>query len=415
MQNKGYSVYLHLGPIPNDWHVVNAQDICTKITDGTHDTPSPTKHGVPYIKSVHIKKGTIRFDDCLFLCQEDHDIIFKRCNPAKGDLLIVNIGIGNIGHCAYVDVDFEFSMKNIALLKPDPKLINDRYLYHYYKSRQQKVTHSTKTGGAQPFLSLRDLKKLKIVVPPILEQCKISQILSTWDKAISTTESLIANSQQQKKSLTQQLLTGKKRFTEFGDEWSLVRLGSLLIEGKERNKSNTISRVLSVTNHSGFVLPEEQFSKRVASKNVTNYKVVRKGQFGYNPSRINVGSFARLDFYDVGLLSPMYVIFSVNESQLNSDYFMNWMSSNEAKQRILGSTQGSVRDSVGFDALSSFPFKLPSFPEQQKIASVLTAADQEIDTLQQKLSHLKQEKKALMQQLLTGKRRVIVDNEMEAA
>lgn len=179
---------------------------------------------------------------------------------------------------------------------------------------------------------------------------------------------------------------------------------------KTRNKDNSIDRVLSVTNHSGFVLPEDQFSKRVASDDVSNYKVVKNGEYGYNPSRLNVGSFARLDSYEEGLLSPMYVVFSVNEKLLNSDYFMNWMSSNEAKQRISGSTQGSVRDSVGFDSLCGFPFKLPPMEEQQKIAAVLSTADQEISALQQKLEALKQEKKALMQQLLTGKRRVKIDD-----
>ena len=163
-----------------------------------------------------------------------------------------------------------------------------------------------------------------------------------------------------------------------------------------------------MTNHSGFVLPENQFSKRIASDEVSNYKVVIKGQFGYNPSRINVGSFARLDQFDNGLLSPMYVVFSITSEKLDSDFFLYWMKSNEAKQRINNSTQGSVRDSVGFDAISSFALKLPKIQEQRKIAKVLSLADQEIETLQKKLDYLKQEKKALMQQLLTGKKRVKV-------
>jgi type I restriction enzyme S subunit len=87
------------------------------------------------------------------------------------------------------------------------------------------------------------------------------------------------------------------------------------------------------------------------------------------------------------------------------------MSSNEAKQRILGSTQGSVRDSVKFDALSRFPFSLPPLEEQQKIAFVLTNLDKKIKLIQQQLADLKQEKKALMQQLLTGKRRVKIGKE----
>ncbi|MBX3630762.1 MAG: restriction endonuclease subunit S [Nitrosomonas sp.] len=268
---------------------------------------------------------------------------------------------------------------------------------------------SMRTG--MPKVNRSDLGAIKIALPPLPEQKKIARILSTWDRAIEVTERLLNNSHQQKKALMQQLLTGKKRLPGFSGEWKEIRLKNVLVEGKERNKDSAIDRVLSVTNRNGFVLPEEQFSKRVASDNVSNYKIVRKGQFGYNPSRLNVGSFARLNAYDVGILSPMYVVFRIKENLLNSNYFLVWMSSNEAKQRILSSTQGSVRDSVGFDALCSFPFKLPSTEEQQKIASVLSAADKEIEILEQKLGCLRQEKKALMQQLLTGKRRVKMDEE----
>jgi len=284
------------------------------------------------------------------------------------------------------------------------------YLYHYMLSPgffKTAIAMSMRTG--MPKINRSDLNAVRIVLPPLPEQKKIAQILSTWDQAITATERLLENSQQRKKGLMQQLLTGKKRLPGFEGEWEYVRLKELLTEEKTRNKDLSISRVLSVTNHSGFVLPEDQFSKRVASDNVSNYRVVRKGQYGYNPSRLNVGSFARLDRYDEGLLSPMYVVFSVDETRLNNDYFLNWMKSNEAKQRIAGSTQGSVRDSVGFDALCSFPFRLPPIDEQQEIAKVLTISDQEIDSLKQRISCLQQEKKALMQQLLTGKRRVQVE------
>lgn len=292
--------------------------------------------------------------------------------------------------------------------------IATEFAYYYLYSKTQYFRDVIAPGVGQPNLNTELIGDFPIPVPPLPEQKKIAQILSTWDKAITTTEQLLANSQQQKKALMQQLLTGKKRLLDkngdrFSGEWKDIRLKSVLREVKTRNKDNSIDRVLSVTNHSGFVLPEDQFSKRVASDDVSNYKVVKKGEYGYNPSRLNVGSFARLDSYEEGLLSPMYVVFSVNEKILNSDYFMNWMSSNEAKQRISGSTQGSVRDSVGFDSLCGFPFKLPPMAEQQKIAAVLSTTDQEISALQQKLDTLKQEKKALMQQLLTGKRRVTIE------
>ncbi|TNH29407.1 restriction endonuclease subunit S, partial [Testudinibacter sp. TR-2022] len=303
---------------------------------------------------------------------------------------------------------------NMMRIQSDSSVINPDYLIYILNSKPSRNYFRTvaKRAVAQCSINQQDIKSLIFFFPPLPEQTKIAQILTTWDNAIRTTEQLIQNSEQQKQALMQQLLTGKKRLFDengkrFSGEWEKVRLGDLLNEVKARNQNDAIQRVLSVTNHSGFVLPEEQFSKRVASENVSNYKVVKQGQFAYNPSRLNVGSFTRLDKFSDGILSPMYVVFAV-KSSLNSDFFLYWMQSHEAKQRIKNSTQGSVRESVGFDALCSFPLRIPPLLEQQKIAAVLTAADNEIDTLKQTLCRLKTEKQALMQQLLTGKKRVFV-------
>ncbi len=313
---------------------------------------------------------------------------------------------GELSNCSYPDLMMRFRV--------DPKKADLDYVEQKIRSSSTRNYYKSRAAGSSSTMvkiNKSVVAKTPIQLPPLPEQKKISKILLAWDRAIEGTDKLLSNSQKQKKSLMQQLLTGKKRLQGFNDEWEEIRLKSLLQEEKARNKDSSIQRVLSVTNHSGFVLPEEQFSKRVASSNVSNYKIVKRGEFAYNPSRINVGSFARLENHDEGILSPMYVVFSVKEEFIFSDFFFQWMSSHHAKQRILSSAQGSVRDSVSFQALCAFPFSLPSLKEQQKIASVLSSADKEIETLQQKLELLKQEKKALMQQLLTGKRRVKIDEE----
>ena len=304
-----------------------------------------------------------------------------------------------------------FGSTEFHVLRANGKAIS-KYLYYLTNSHEFRIRGEMNMQGSagQKRVTTDYLKSYKVNLPPLAEQKKIAEILSTWDKAIETVEKLVANSQQQKKALMQQLLTGQKRLLDddgvtFGDEWEKTHLKNLLKEEKSRNKDKAITRVLSVTNHSGFVLPENQFSKRVASDEVSNYKVVKKGQFGYNPSRINVGSFARLDNFENGILSPMYVVFEISTPKLDSNFFNFWMQSHEAKQRINNSTQGSVRDSVGFDAMASFPFKLPTIKEQEKIAQVLTLADREIDLYKEQLDKLKLEKKALMQQLLTGQKR----------
>lgn len=331
------------------------------------------------------------------------DIVINRVNS------LTHLGKSILWRASETEIVYESNMMRIQPHSPE---ILPEFLIRILQSdnAREHFRKVAKRAVAQCSINQQDVKALTFPLPTIFEQKKIAQILSTWDKAIATTEKLLENSQKQKQALMQQLLTGKKRLHGFSDNWKHTKLKVLIEEGKLRNQNLAVDRVLSVTNHSGFVLPEDQFSKRVASDNVSNYKIVKRGQYGYNPSRLNVGSFARLDDYEIGILSPMYVVFSIDEYKLNSDFFYNWMQSNEAKQRIKNSTQGSVRDSVGFDALSSFSIKLPPLTEQLKIASVLNVADKGIQTIQTKLNFLKEEKKALMQQLLTGKRRVKVEH-----
>jgi type I restriction enzyme S subunit len=182
----------------------------------------------------------------------------------------------------------------------------------------------------------------------------------------------------------------------------LSHIYSFASEVSERNRNSFITNVLSVTNKNGFVLQKNNFERRIASDDLSNYKVVRCGMFAYNPSRINVGSIARLDCWNEGVLSPMYVAFSIDENLVDSDYFLNWLRSDKAQQKISNSAQGSVRETVSFNDLSSIKIPLPPLPEQIAIAEILSTADEEISILKRKLDALKLQKRGLMQKLLTG-------------
>src|SRR5690625_3237785 len=408
--------------VPEGWTETYLGEVITHKKGFAFNSGSYRDKGIRIVRISDTTRNSVHSENPVYLAEEDANGL-ENYKLTKDDIILSTVGSrphlldSMVGKAVKVPLEADGSLLNQNLVKVIPKAskITNEYLYEMLKNNRFIYIISTLVhrNANQVSITLSDLIQYQFVLPPLPEQKKIAQILSAWDKAITTTEQLLANSQQRKKALMQQLLTGKKRLLDkngvrFSGEWKDIRLKSVISKVKTRNKDNSIDRVLSVTNHSGFVLPEDQFSKRVASDDVSNYKVVKKGEYGYNPSRLNVGSFARLDSYEEGLLSPMYVVFSVNEKILNSDYFMNWMSSNEAKQRISGSTQGAVCGSVGFRSLGGLPFNLPPVEEQQKSASVLSTADQEISALQQKLDALKQEKKALMQQLLTGKRRVLV-------
>lgn len=116
-----------------EWTQKQLLEVSTKITDGTHDTPKPITEGIPYLTAIHIKDGSIDYENCYFLPKEIHGAIYKRCNPEKDDLLIVNIGAGT-ANCAINTVDYEFSLKNVALVKPNKTAIDPNYLEQYQRN-----------------------------------------------------------------------------------------------------------------------------------------------------------------------------------------------------------------------------------------------------------------------------------------
>ena len=157
-------------------------------------------------------------------------------------------------------------------------------------------------------LNSEQLRQLPVLLPPIFEQQRITALISSWGLAIEKTERLIAaKGRHYTHELSRLISQGR---------YSHSHLAKFAHEVSERNRGGNEARVLSVTNSRGFVLPEDQFERRVASADLSNYKVVTRGQYAYNPSRINVGSIARLDDWDLGVLSPMYVVFGLDRKSV---------------------------------------------------------------------------------------------------
>ena len=157
-------------------------DVCTKITDGTHDTPARYNSGYLLITGKNIRSSGIIFDDIEFVSAEDHKIIYNRCNPEYGDVLYTNIGV-NYGTACYNNLDYEFSMKNVALLKPNQKLINSYYLWECLNIMRDYILSMNQVGGAQTFMGLATIKKITIPVPPIELQNQFADFVKQTDKS----------------------------------------------------------------------------------------------------------------------------------------------------------------------------------------------------------------------------------------
>jgi type I restriction enzyme S subunit len=168
------------------------QELCNLITDGTHDSPKLLPSGIPFIKGKHISSGRIDFDNCDFISEADHRVVISRSKPEKGDTLFSNIG--SVGDAAFIDTDTEFSIKNIALFKPDPTKIVPKYLYYLLRSdRVRNEFLAIKSGAAQPFLSLGTLRGHSVHYHSCLEvQKRIASILGAYDDLIEVNRRRVA-------------------------------------------------------------------------------------------------------------------------------------------------------------------------------------------------------------------------------
>ena len=313
----------------------------------------------------------------------------------KGKVTVVGRGVG-LGTSFARDNGFG-AIGRLVVLTPKENLSN-----HYLESYINNKVHFFVESAAIPQLTGEQIASYKIAIPSLPEQKEIEKYIQLWDTAIEKQSELIEKLKLRKRALMQQLLTGKKRLKRFGGG-AFLRLGNYISECNRRN--NGCNRVLSVTNTRGFILQEEQFDKIVASNNTSNYKVVRRGEFAYNPSRVNVGSLAMLNEYDEGILSPMYIVFKANKT-IDKTYLLQCLQSWWFRGHIPAYTQGSVRDCLSFDGLCSMKFYIPSLENQKAISAILEQADKEINFANKKLESLQSQKRGLMQQLLTGKKRI---------
>lgn len=352
-----------------------------------------TEDGIPVVMPKDIYGGKIKTDAIARTSIEKSKNLQKHFLQ-EGDILFPRRG--DLGRIAVASKDNEGWICGTGCLRARlSEGVLPKYI-HQFVLMPQVVRWLENNALGQTMLNLNTtiIGELPVYAPPMETQESIADALHTWDNAIEKTEALITAKEKQFEWLTSNLINraGHKRTSASG----------LMTEVSKRNKNSTIERVLSVTNHSGFVLPEEQFERRVASANVSNYKVVEQGQYAYNPSRINVGSIARLDDWENGILSPMYVVFKLDTKKVCSDYFLHWLNSSEARQRIKNSAQGSVRETVSFKDLGAINIPLPAMDVQKDVTYKLNLAQKELILLKKTLEQYRSQKRGLMQKLLTG-------------
>jgi len=276
-----------------------------------------------------------------------------------------------------------------------------------------------RSKGGQPLVSQKPIYSTKFFLPPLPEQRKIVDILSTWDRAIETTEALLATARTQKRALMQSLLTGKRRFPGFeGQEWKEVRLGDIGatfngLTGKAKDdfgQGQSFITYLNIFQNSRIDLSK---GGQVSVGHNEKQNRVRWGDIFFTtssetPNEVGMSSVLLDEPDDVYLNSFCFGFRLHDFKTLRPEYARFMFRGQDFRRELHRLAQGATRYNLSKGNLMKTPLRLPSIEEQECIAGVLEAAQTEEDSFVDDLTKLRTGKKALMQQLLTGKRRVVV-------
>ncbi len=197
-----------IGEMPESWEVMKLRELCTKITDGTHFTPTYVNDGVPFLRVVDIQGGQIDWKNVKRIPKKEHDELIKRCKPEKGDVLLSKNG--TIGRTKVIDWDAEFSIfVSLCLLKPKRNLLNNIYLAHFLESNG--LPQILKRGKRMTVTNLHlvEINELLIPLPSLSEQAEIVEILEACNSKIATLEEEISLLEEFFRALLEELMTGR--------------------------------------------------------------------------------------------------------------------------------------------------------------------------------------------------------------
>ncbi len=378
-----------LGIIPEDWEVKRLGEICTHFKSGNT------------ITSIDIH------DDGLYPVYGGNGLRgYANTFTHDGNYILIGRQGALCGNINYVEGKNYISEHAIAVQT------NENMQWLKYKLENWNLNRFSESS-AQPGLSVEKLVRYKLVIPTRLEQNKIADILQLWDTAIAKQTALIEQLTLRKRGLMQQLLTGKKRLKGFEGAWKRKKLGDIAERITRKNEENN-QNVVTISAQRGFVVQTDFFNKSVASEILDNYYLVHRDEFCYNKSYSNgypMGAIKRLKTFDKAVVTALYICFKLKEKpQTNIDFFEQYCESGLLNKELVkvanegGRAHGLLN--VTPDDFFNMHMGVPSFEEQTVIASVLVNADKEIEIQKQKLAAMQEQKKGLMQVLLTGKKRI---------
>lgn len=407
------------------WEEVTLGELIDPKRPITYGVVQPGEHdpkGIPLVRGGDFSFGWKPIDDYRRVSAEI-ERSFSRARLRTGDLVITIKG--DVGTAAIVPSFLEganISQTNARIAIDSSKALADIVLAFLQSREGRRQISEVTQVGAQPGLIFRDIQGFRLSLPPLAEQRKIAGILRTWDEALDKLTALRVAKSMRHRGLTMALVFGgwqlerfrktnevtPYRWFQLPSSWSCQHIGDLATEISERNGEGGQHEVLSCSKHDAFVRSLEYFKKQVFSADLTGYKKIWRGDFGFPSNHVEEGSIGLQNLTDIGVVSPIYTVFRFNPDQVNAEYAFAALKTELYRHIFEVSTSASVdrRGSLRWSEFSRLPFPVPPLDEQEAIADVLRTSQRELDALKDEIEAVFRQKRGLMQKLLTGEWRV---------
>jgi type I restriction enzyme S subunit len=392
------------------WQISSLEDVA-EIQTGLSKSSSRKGDFVrmPYLRVANVQDGHFDLSEVKEIEVPRESV--ERFRVKEGDILLTEGGdFDKLGRGAVWRGEIKdcVHQNHIFVVRPNSNKLDGRFLAYqtqgprgrsYFQSCSKQSTNLASINSTQ-------LRQFPTLLPPLPEQRKIAEILSTWDEALEKLDALIEVKERSKKALMQQLLTGRCRLKGFSQPWLTTKLGALFTERVEQGRADL--PLLSITADRGIV-PREDVAKRdSSSEDKSKYLRIAPGDIGYNTMRMwqGVSALSALE----GIVSPAYTICTPTD-QIDGRFAAHFFKLRHMVHLFHRYSQGLVEDTLNlkFPSFALIEVTIPSdLEEQKRIAAILDTADQELLLIRNQRTTLDQQKRGLMQRLLTGKVRVAV-------
>jgi type I restriction enzyme, S subunit len=392
------------------WRSDSLSKVLTKIIDYRGISVPKSETGIPLITARNVRDGTLDFSTNEFINAAAYAEWKSRGVPAPGDVLFTTEA--PLGKVAPFPLIGEYAIgQRVVAMRPKTDVLDSGYLLQFLLSPiGQRRIDLFSTGSTAKGISSGQLHKIVIDYPELPLQQQTAALLSLWDTAIQKTEQLIGAKERLSKALMQRVF-GPSAYPRLRLSEFTRRITRKNIEGN--------GHPLTISGAEGLVSQSRYFGKRIAAEQTEHYTLLKRGEFAYNKSYsagYPLGAIKRLDGHDEGIVSTLYLCFALDESKAPlSDYFAYFCEAGGFNHQIYQVAQEGARNHglLNVTAEDFFSMKMPVPPRevQERVVRALGAAHHELALLRDQLTALREQKRGLMQKLLTGQWRLPVQEE----